>query len=130
MATRQLTVELPEAVFQRLARIAELTDQSLEALAVQSITSNLPPSSENAPPEIQTELFVMQTLPVQELLKVAHSHLPSTQQQRHLVLLEKNQTGLITAPDERQELRDLGKASDQLMLRKAYAWAILRWRGH
>ena len=78
---------------------------------------------------MQAELLVMQTLPVEELLKVAHSQVTSTQQQRHLALLEKNQTASITA-DERQELGDLRIAADQLLLRLAYAWAILRWRGH
>lgn len=50
-------------------------------------------------------------------------------QQRHLVLLEKNRTGSMT-PEERQELADLRVEADRLMVRKAYAWAILRWRGH
>lgn len=129
MATRRLTVELPELVFQQLSRIAELTHQSLEALAVQSISSNLPPSAENAPPQMQAELLLMQTLPVDELLKVAHSQVSSTQQERHLALLEKNQAASTTA-EERQELSDSRIAADQLMLRKAYAWAVLRWRGY
>ncbi len=34
------------------------------------------------------------------------------------------------APEERQELRKLGIAADQVMLKKAYAWALLRWRGY
>lgn len=129
MATQRLTVELPESVFQQLARIAELTNQSLEAIASQSITGNLPPSADNAPPQMQAELLAMQTLPIDELLKIAHSQVPLAQQQRHLMLLEKNQSALITV-EERQELNDLRYAADQLMLQKAYAWSILRWRGH
>jgi hypothetical protein len=70
----------------------------------------------------------MQTLPVAELLKIAHSQVPPEQQTRHLTLLEKNSAAVIT-PEERQELNDLLLAADQLMLRKAYAWAVLRWRG-
>lgn len=76
MVTRRLTVELPESVFQELERIAELTNQSLEALAAQSITSNLPPSADNAPPQMQVELLAMQTLPIDELLKIAYSQVP------------------------------------------------------
>jgi hypothetical protein len=34
------------------------------------------------------------------------------------------------APHERQELRKLGEKADKLMLKKAYAWALLRWRGY
>jgi len=42
--------------------------------------------------------------------------------------LEKNQNGSIT-PEERQELSHLRLAADRLMVRKAYAWSLLRWRG-
>jgi hypothetical protein len=45
-----VTIELPEPVFRQLARIAEATQQSVEALAAQSVVSNLPPSVENASP--------------------------------------------------------------------------------
>lgn len=129
MGTRRVTVELPEPIFQELARIAELTNQSLEAIAAQSIISNLPPSADNAPAQIQSLLLEMQRLPIDELLKIAHAQVPLVQQQRHISLLEKNQSVSITL-QERQELDDLRSAADQLMLQKAYAWAVLRWRGH
>ncbi len=46
-------------------------------------------------------------------------------------MLEKNQIGAITSPErERQELRELSLAADRLMLKKAYAWAILRCSGY
>ncbi|MBR8838714.1 MAG: hypothetical protein DSM106950_33105 [Stigonema ocellatum SAG 48.90 = DSM 106950] len=73
MATYTLTVELPESVFQQLARIAKLTNQSLETIVAQSITSNLPPSADNAPAQMQTELLKMQTLPIAELREIAHA---------------------------------------------------------
>lgn len=129
MVTRRVTVELPEPIFQELARIAELTNQSLEAIAAQSIMSNLPPSADNAPAQIQGSLLEMQRLPIDELLKIAHAQVPLVQQQRHISLLEKNQSASIT-PQERQELDNLRSAADQLMVQKAYAWAVLRWRGH
>jgi len=129
MATQKLTVELPEPVYRLLAHIAQLTDQSPEQLAAQSIVGNLPPSIEEAPADMQAELRALQHLSDEELLEIAHSQVPLAQQQRHLVLLEKNRTGSIT-PEERQELADLRVEADRLMVRKAYAWAILRWRGH
>lgn len=129
MATHRLTVELPEPIFQALAKIAELTNQSLEEIAAQSIISNLPPSADNAPAQMQESLLEMQRLPIDELLKIAHSQVPLEQQQRHYTLLEKNQLATIT-PEERKELSDLRSVADQLMLQKAYAWAVLRWRGH
>jgi hypothetical protein len=44
-------------------------------------------------------------------------------------LLEKNQQSELSET-EYQELQDLGKAVDRMMLTKAHAWAILRWRGY
>ena len=48
MATQKVTVELPQAIFQQLARIARATQQPLEVLVAQSIVSNLPPTPDNA----------------------------------------------------------------------------------
>jgi len=129
MTTQKVTVELPQAIFQQLARIASATQQPLEILAAQSIASNLPPTPDNAPVEIQTELLQMQMWDDQELLAIAESKINLAQQQRHIELLEKNQIGEITLA-ERQELNKLRISADQLMLRKAYAWSVLRWRGH
>lgn len=129
MATYRLTLELPESVFQKLVRIAELSNQSLESLAVQSITSNLPPSVENAPVEMQGELLRMQHLPVEELVKITRMPVSTTAQQHHLTLLEQNANDSITAA-ELEEVRDLRIAADRAMLIRAFAWALLRWRGY
>jgi hypothetical protein len=122
-------IELPEPVFRQLARIAEATQQSVEVLAAQSVVSNLPPTPENAPQDMQSELLLMPTLSIQELLILAHAKVESTQHNRHVELLEKNKEDSLT-PQERQELTDLRLAADRLMLRKAYAWSVLRWLGH
>ncbi|MDY6878334.1 MAG: hypothetical protein SWK90_19310 [Chloroflexota bacterium] len=76
---------------------------------------------------MQSELLALQTLPVTELKQIATSQIPPIQQASHLTLLEKNK-GNIT-PEEREELIAFRLDADRLMLRKAYAWAILRWRG-
>ena len=50
------------------------------------------------------------------------------QQARHQQLLEKNASGTLT-PAEPRELAALRTSADRMMLRKAYAVAVLRWRG-
>jgi len=124
----QVTINLPEPAFKRLSRLAELTNQPLSELVVQSIAGNLPPAIENAPVEIQAELLTLQTLSVEALRQIAQSQIPSIQQKRHVTLLERNQEGLLTE-EEQRELRELSLAADQWMLKKAHACAILRWRG-
>ena len=126
---QKLTLELPESLFQQLTRIAELTAQPLESLALQSITGNLPPSVENLPLEMQAELSRMQLLSFNQLLEIAHSQVSVIHSDRHQYLLEKNQQSELTEA-EYQELQDLGKIVDRMMLTKAHAWAILRWRGY
>ena len=123
-----ITIELPESVMRQLLRMAAATQQSIETLVAQSVLSNLPPSAENAPPEIQAELLAMQTLSTDELLAIAQAEAEAAQWYRHSELLEQNQEGQLSL-DEGQELTDLRQTADQLMLRKAYAWALLRWRG-
>ncbi|WOD41701.1 hypothetical protein [Nodosilinea sp. E11] len=124
----QVTIELPEPVIRQLRQIAAATQQSIEALVAQSVLSNLPPSAENAPLELQAELLAMQTLSTDELLAIAQAQAEPAQWHRHSEFLEQNQEGQLSL-DERQELTDLRQIADQLMLRKAYAWALLRWRG-
>jgi hypothetical protein len=70
----------------------------------------------------------MQTLDVQALRDIAKSQIPASQQQRHLLLLERNQAAALSE-EEQQQLQELSLQADQLMLKKAHACALLRWRG-
>ena len=129
MATQSITIELPEPVMRQLMRIAAATHQPIEALVTQSILSNLPPSTDNAPPELQADLLRMQTLSPEELYAIAQAHVESEARDRQADLLRHNEDNQLTS-DERQELAQLRQAADHLMLRKAYAWSLIRWRGH
>jgi len=80
--TFKLTIELSEPVYRQLARAAALTHQSSEMVAAQSISGNLPPSVETAPPEVQSELLAIQTFSNEELLSVAHSRVSINKQRR------------------------------------------------
>lgn len=129
MTTQRITIELSESIFHRFVQIAEATHQPLEDLIAQSVVSNLPPSAENAPLALRAELMEMQSLSVDELLAIAQTQANAIQYENHVQLLEKNQTEDLSAED-RKELTNLRQTADRLMLRKAYAWAILRWKGH
>lgn len=128
MSNQPITIELPESVMRQLMRIATATHQSVEALVAQSVLSNLPPSTDNAPPELQAELLAMQSLSIEDLLAIAQAYCEPAQRDRHTELLQKNESGELSR-EERQELTSLRQAADHLMLRKAYAWSLLRWRG-
>jgi hypothetical protein len=129
MTTQRVIIELPESIFHRFVQMAEVTKQPLEDLIAQSVVSNMPPSAENAPIELRAELTEMQTLSVDELLAIAQAQADPTQHEHHVQLLKNNQIGELP-PEEQKELTSLRQTADRLMLRKAYAWSILRWKGH
>lgn len=126
---QSLTLDLPDDVYQYFHEITNLTRQSMQELVEQSIKGNLPPRIADAPIDMQAELLGMQQMSASELRRVASSQAPIIQQRLHQELLEKNAEGAITS-NERSELAQLRRSADQLMLRKAYAWALLRWRGY
>jgi hypothetical protein len=124
----ELTINLPDSVFQQLKTIAELTEQPLGHLVLQSIAGNLPPSIDSAPAKVRTELLQMQTLSIEDLRRIAQAQVPTAQQDEHFKLLDKNKSGSLTETEQIQ-LRELRNLADQLTLKKAHACAILRWRG-
>ncbi len=128
MTVQTLTVPLPEPVYRYLKQIAIATRRPVEQVAQESIVGNLPPSVATMPAEMQGELLKFQVMPLDELQRVAASQMSPAQQARHQQLLDKNTAGTLT-PAERGELVELRTMADRLMLRKAYAWAVLRWRG-
>jgi hypothetical protein len=65
---------------------------------------------------------------VPTLRQIAESVVDLQQFQRHSELLELNQEGALTV-EERSELTTLREAADALMIRKAYAWVVLKWHG-
>jgi hypothetical protein len=77
---------------------------------------------------LQPEFLRMQTLSIEGLRAIAQAQVELGQHERHVELLRKNEDDQLL-PEERQELTAMREAADQLMLRKAYAWSLLRWRG-
>ncbi|MFZ1709603.1 MAG: hypothetical protein WA029_09185 [Anaerolineae bacterium] len=129
MTTQSVTLRLPEPVFRYLQQIAIVTQRPIEQLVRQSVEGNLPPSVATLPPEIQGELLSLQTIPVEQLRYIALSQVSPGDQARHLELLDKNSRSELTVA-EQKELAALRFSADLLTLRKAYAWAVLRWRGY
>ncbi len=126
--SQTLAVDLSDTVVQHLLQVASSTQQSLEQIVRQSIEGNLPPKIPNASAKLRTELLRMQNISIIDLRAIADSEIVPIQQERHIELLEKNTNETIDE-QERHELQNLRLQADELMLRKAYAWALLRWRG-
>lgn len=126
--TRPVTIDLPDPIYRQLQQTANKTKRRLEDVLLQTISGNLPPGTEDAPAEMQAELQALQWVDDKTLWATARDRVAPQIQARQEYLLIQNQRGLLTA-QERVELDRLGEAIDRLTLKKAYAYALLRWRG-
>ena len=127
MTMQSVTLQLPEPVFRYLQQMAVATKRPLEQVVRQSV-EELPPSVVTMPLQLHHDLLALQGLQVEQLLAVAAEQATPADQARHLELLELNSAGDLTG-DEAKELAALRLAADRIMLSKAYAWSVLRWRG-
>jgi hypothetical protein len=129
MATPTITLKLPKDIHQRLQSMAQATHTPLEEVVFQSIQGNLPPSVDDLPAEMRGELAALQNATDESLWVIANEAPPKNQWRRHQQLLRNNRSrGL--KPAERDELNTLRQAADRLVLRRSYALALLKWRGH
>jgi len=123
-----VTLELPQTIYQPVSRMAKATNRPLEDLLVGALQASLP-SLDGLPPELIEELVKLERLDDESLWQVMASQVPQEQQSELNHLLDKNQAGTLTRP-EREELNRLQDEADRVMLRKARAAVLLRFRGH
>jgi hypothetical protein len=129
MAVPTIQIQLPDAIYQRLQRAAEVTNQSLEKVVLQTIRGNLPPLLDDLSPELRRAVADLQHLDDTALWAIARESLPPRQWRRHQRLLRKAQADTLTT-DEQQELANLRTATDRFVTRRSYALALLKWHGH
>lgn len=122
-----ITLEMPDSVFEPLLRAAEATKQPVESLLLINLQASLP-SLDGLPPETQRNLESLETLADESLWQVMLETVPQDEQQRLRKLLERNHSGAISEADA-AELASLQHQADLVMLRKAHAAVLLRFRG-
>ena len=129
MALQKITLDLPENIYIRLQNAAQATKQPLDQVILRAVQMGSPPGWDDIPAEYQVDIAALERLDDRSLWRIARSRQTQTDVDAYQDLLDKNREGTISDA-ERQELRDLRAESDLLMLRKAHAAALLRWRGH
>lgn len=122
-------IEIPPRLYHRLQRVAALTQRPVDELVLRALEAGVPPLPEDLPEALQADLLALEALEDDALWQVAQSRVGDDDAVRQSELLEKNSAGTLT-PSERQALAELRQAADRLMLRKAYASVLLKWRGH
>ncbi len=122
-----ITLQLPEEIYKRLKQAADALQQPLEVVLVQAVRAGLPPSVDDLPPEHRGEFKAMTRLSNEELWGIARSTLSEGKQRQLSRLLRKNEAGALNE-QERRKLEALHREADLIMLRKAHAYALLKWR--
>lgn len=122
-----VTLTLPDSVLQPLKRTAQAMRQPIEELLVTALQSSLP-ALQDLPDELIADLTALETLDNEALWQVMKETVPSETQADLSDLLERRQREpLIIAEQER--LASLQQQADLVMLRKARAAVLLRFRG-
>ena len=129
MAGQTVVLELPEAVYRWAERTARTTERAVESVLVDALNTTLPPPLDQVPVAWREELEALETLHTSTLLEVAREHLTPAQVRQYYRLLEKNRRETCTAR-ERVRLTHLRHAADRIMLRRARAYVLLKWRGY
>lgn len=129
MTVQRMAIQMPQSLYRRLERLAEISRRPLENVVVQTLDSSVPPLPDDLPEEMRGDLLALEALDDDALWQVARGTVSPERQEQHRLLLEKNRLGTI-AESERETLVQLRREADQLMLRKAYAYVLLKWRGH
>jgi hypothetical protein len=105
MSEKAVTIRLPDSVHERLSDVAEASGWTLEEVILQSIRTGMPPSLQKIPDKYHQSLLALNVLDDQTLWDVGQGE------------------QVDAAPGE------VG-SPDQELLRRAYAYALLKWRGH
>ncbi len=123
MASIQVTISLPEEVYQRAQRFSRLINRDLASVLADTVGSSLPPLSD----QVET-LPAIAELSDQAILDLAESMLSTQQDQRLSELLEKQREGELVGNDP-QELEALMQVYNEGWLRKTAGLAEAVQRG-
>lgn len=103
-----LTIPLADSVAARLRKLSEGAGKEVEDVVASVLEDAIPQIDEDIPDDIRRAMEALESNSDDELIRVA-----------------KSQLDVANRPVAYEE----GDASDKLMLCKAYALALLKWRG-
>lgn len=129
MTAETVTIQVPQSLYRRLERLATLTRRPLESLVEQTLSSSLPPLPDDLPSAARDSMLALESLSDVDLWSTMRATFPKTDLEQWEELRERRKARIITA-DEQTILDGLTQEADLLMLRKAYAAVLLKWRGH
>ena len=128
MPSAMVSINLPERLFQKLKRVADLTHRSVEEVAVTSLEVVLP-TDQDLPVDLADELAAMRLFRDDTLWAATTPSLTSAEEQ-HLLHLNRTAGERDLTSDEKAEQQRLIDTYQRSVIRRAQALAILAQRGH
>lgn len=126
--SQTLTITVPDSVFRKLNRMAELTYRSVDEVIVSTFEAVVE-SESDLPDELIAELAAMQSYSDDGLWAATRPSMSAYEQHRLAQLNELAGERYLTER-EKAEQSDLLSAYDRSLLRRAQALALLKQRGH
>ncbi|BAU14946.1 hypothetical protein LEP3755_55020 [Leptolyngbya sp. NIES-3755] len=127
--TASITLQLPDRLYQRLVNTARAIQRPIEDVILHALEVGSPPDWDDVPEEFRADLEALDRLDDTTLWAIVRDRKSAVEMTRYDELLDRNREGTLTEI-EHSELVTLRMEADRLMLRKAQAAALLRWRGH
>ena len=127
--SEKIALTIPEELYRRLKQVAEVTRQPLEAVALQTISDNLPNLPPHLPTHMRQALEKLNQLNDDELWGVMTTKMDTAEQDEYSHLQYKNSIDQLSE-QEVERLETLYEVANFLTLKKAYAGVLLKWRGH
>lgn len=126
--TQVVTLQLPDEVVHRYRRGANAANKKFEEFLLERLEEAAPPPTDGLPRFLQEALDSLENLDNTALRQVAESQFPAEKQRAYDRLLAKNSRGELTA-QEIERMHTLGDEARHLMVKKAHAYLVLKWRG-
>jgi hypothetical protein len=128
MTLQTIRLNLSDTLLQRLTDAADAAQQSLDEVLLQTIRAGLPPDLARLPERFRADLRLLNRLDDDMLRQVAGSQLDADKAAEYEALLAQNQNATLNESGQAR-LAALREQADLLMFRRAYALALLKWRG-
>ena len=127
--TQAMTIDLPSHLYRQLNKMAETSQRPLQEVVIQSLKTGTPPNLEHVPVRFQVDLQLLTRMDDALLWQITKTDLSEDHIELYESLLYKNQDARLSSTEQKR-LERLREESDVLMFRRAYAYALLKWRGH
>jgi len=127
MTAAVISINIPQALYQRLVTAAERLQKPIERVLVETLQISLP-LDDDIPPTIRQEINQLVYLDDNTLQQVAYSQMNLLDQQHLDDLLDTQGMRPLTVP-ELQQLETLRLEYGRVLVRKARAFALLAERG-